>query len=348
MGTWYVKNLNEYIQVINCIYNEQKSSFLWFRGHEQTASYYYLEPNIYRNISLGKEQNNINDQSTYGTLWLKEDYRYQHFAARNYDKIQHMPESMIEWQEVMQHYFSKTRLMDWSESATVALTFALEAYINPVEDHEILYKRRNNLPVLWVLNPIKLNNIVYDCFENNSLLITQAMTGIKSVKEIINDITNHKELYFSLEHVGNVGVNGLVSLSGLEFLRRSYGESLRQAVETRSFNPFFYLLLRYYSDGLAVHVKDLAPLAIIHPYHSERIHEQRGAFTVFPYYRETGEKGRCSPFAMEFMPLCKSCLEKIEILDANETAKQLKEIGIRRSQLYPEMEVVTKDFEYLK
>lgn len=348
MGTWYVRNLNEYIQIINCIYNKQKSSFLWFRGHEQTASYYYLEPNIYRNISIGKEKNNINTQNTYGTLWLKEDYRYQHFAARNYDKIQHIPESMIEWQEVMQHYFSKTRLMDWSESATVALTFALEAYINPVEDHEILYKRRNNSPVLWVLNPIRLNNIVYNCFKNNSLLITRAMTGIKSVKEIISEIAQHEEWYFSLEHAGNVGVNGLVSLSGLEFLRRSYGESLIQAVETRSFNPFFYLLLRYYSDGLGVRVKDLAPLAIIHPYHSERIHEQRGAFTVFPYYNDTVEKGRCCPFAMEFMPLCKSCLEKIVILDANETTKQLKEIGIKRSQLYPEMEIVTKDFEYMK
>lgn len=354
MGTWYARSLNEYIQIIQIISQKQKDagrkSILWFRGQEQTDKYYYLEPNIYRNISTGKEANDINPEKTYGTLWLKEEYRYQHFAARNYDKIQNMPESMIEWQEVMQHYFSKTRLMDWSESAIVALNFALEAYINPLEDHEILYKRRHNAPVIWVLNPIELNKKVYECFKNREYLISEAMkdVGKKFVNKIISEIKSHEELYFWLNHDGNSGVNGLVSLSGLEFLRKTYSGSLKHAIESRSFNPFFYLLLRYYSDGLAVQTDELTPLAIVHPHHSTRIHEQKGAFTVFPYYyiREKPSKGH--PYAMEFMPLCKPCLEKIVIMDADGMAEQLKEIGVKRSHLYPEMEIVTKDFEYMK
>ena len=355
MSTWYAKSLSEYIQIIEYIYGQQKAdekSVLWFRGLEQTDINYHLEPGIYRYISSKKEKNYINDQKTYGTLWLKEEYRYQHFVARNYDKVQNMPESMIEWQEVMQHYFSKTRLMDWSESAIVALHFALEAYVNPTEDREILYKRRHNMPVIWTLNPVKLNNTVYNCFVNNDQLIKNVMEEIPEidVNEIIKEIKQNKRWYFELENSGwNAGVNGLLSLSGLESLRKSYGGALKQAVANRGFNPFFYLLLRYYSDGLGVKVRDLTPLAIIHPHHSARIHEQKGAFTVFPYYYEDDmDQKRMNPFAMEFMPLCKDCLEKIMIMDANGIAKQLKGIGVRRSHIYPEMEVVTKDFENMK
>ncbi len=355
MGTWYAKSLNEYIQIIGLISDRQKNkTVLWFRGQEQTDAYYYLEPNIYRNISAGKETNRVNEEKTYGTLWLKEEYRHQHFAARNYDKIQNMPESMIEWQEVMQHYFSKTRLMDWSESAIVALNFALEAYMNPLEDREILYKRRHNAPVIWVLNPVELNRKVYGCFKKNTALIRKAIDGMidqGAQQKFIDEIIQNEDLYFLLENDGNAGVNGLVSLSGLEFLRKSYANSLRQALENRGFNPFFYLLLRYYSDGLAVNVDDLTPLAIIHPHHSPRIHEQKGAFTVFPYYyieENDAANLRTHPFAMEFMPSCKSCLEKIIIMDAVGMAGQLKEIGVKRSHLYPEMEIVTKDFEYMK
>lgn len=353
MSTWYAKSLNEYIHIIECILGQQEAdekSVLWFRGLEQTDISYHLEPSIYRYISSGKETNHMNGQKTYGTLRLKEEYRYQHFVARNYDKVQNMPESMIEWQEVMQHYFSKTRLMDWSESAIVALNFALEAYVNPTEDREVLYKRRHNMPVIWVLNPVRLNKVVYNCFVSNDQLIKSAMDGIAAIDDIIKEIKDQPQWYFELENNGgNIGVNGLLSLSGLEFLRTSYGGALKQAVENRSFNPFFYLLLRYYSDGLGVKVGDLTPLAIIHPHHSARIHEQKGAFTVFPYYYDdTVAERKATPFAMEHMPLCKSCLEKIMIMDAAAMAKQLKGIGVKRSHIYPEMEVVTKDFENMK
>lgn len=355
MGTWYAKDLNEYIQIIGIISQREKTAgrrnVLWFRGHDQTDTYYYLEPNIYRKISSKQEKNCINSEKTYGTLRLKEEYRYQHFAARNYDKIQNMPESMIEWQEVMQHYFSKTRLMDWSESAIVALNFALEAYVNPLEDHEILYKRRHNAPVIWVLNPVELNKKVYRCFKKNPDLIFKAMKEMKTndIHKIISEMKHHEEYYFWLDNNENAGVNGLISLSGLEFLRKSYAGSLGSAIRSRSFNPFFYLLLRYYSDGLGVSTDKLTPLAIIHPHHSTRIHEQKGAFTIFPYYLEVkGKRSKVHPYAMEFMPLCKSCLDKIIIMDSDRMAEQLKEIGVKRSHLYPEMEIVTKDFEYMK
>lgn len=357
MSRWYARSLQEYIEMINHISEHQKDEKrrypLWFRGHEQTDVYYYLDPGIYRDFYAAKEKNLLDDGNAYGTLWLKEEYRYQHFVARNYDKVAAMPESYIEWQEVMQHYFSKTRLMDWSESAVVALSFALEAYINPSGDHEVKYKRRHNSPVVWVLNPIKLNKIVYQCFADDIELVKEAVKDIGKIDadEMRRKIEEHEELYFSLDDSANGGVNGLVSLSGLEELRRSKGGTLQEALVNGSLNPFFYLLLRYYSEGLGVEVKKLPPLAIIHPQHSVRIHEQKGAFTIFPYYSDDGKSKLMtgvSPYAMEYMPLCRDCLEEIILADAWCIAEELKAIGVRRSNLYPEMENVTKDFEYIK
>lgn len=354
MSIWYAKSLHEYIEMIRYISDRQgnvKRKFpLWFRGHEQTDVYYYLDPGIYRDFYTKKENNLFADNKDYGTLWLKEEYRFQHFVARNYDKVSAMPESYIEWQEVMQHYFSKTRLMDWSESAVVALSFALEAYIHPVEDHEVRYKRRHNSPVVWVLNPVKLNRIVYERFREDTGLIEAAVKGIKryTSDEIHNMLQEHEEFYFSLDDEVNGGVNGLVSLSGLEALRKSKGGNLQEALEVGNMNPFFFLLLKYYSEGLGVEVKKLPPLAIIHPQHSTRIHEQKGAFTIFPYYSDAGSSdlgNGISPYAMEYMPLCKECLEEIVLVDAWKIAEELKDIGVRRSHLYPEMENVTKDFE---
>ena len=355
MIVWYARSLPEYIEMIGYISGKQGDGSrkypLWFRGNEQTDVYYYLDPGIYRDFYTKKEKNQFADSNNYGTLWLKEEYRFQHFVARNYDKVSAMPESYIEWQEVMQHYFSKTRLMDWSESAIVALSFALEAYINPMEDHEVSYKRRHNSPVVWVLNPVKLNRKVYECFKGKDGidLVKNAVNGIRKYNayEICHMLKEHEELYFLLDNNVNGGVNGLVSLSGLEALRKSKGGNLNEALEVGNLNPFFFLLLKYYSEGVKVDIGKLPPLAIIHPQHSTRIHEQKGAFTIFPYYRDNTDeylKGKISPYAMEYMN-CQDCLEEIILADAWSIADELRDIGVRRSHLYPEMENVTKDFE---
>ena len=55
-------------------------------------------------------------------------------------------------------------------------------------------------------------------------------------------------------------------------------------------------------------------------------------------------KGKISPYAMEYMN-CQDCLEEIILADAWSIADELRDIGVRRSHLYPEMENVTKDFE---
>ena len=270
--------------------------------------------------------------------------------ARNFEKVSAMPESLIEWQEVMQHYLSKTRLMDWSESAIVALGFALEAYINPVEDHETLYRRKNDSPVVWTLNPIGLNNAVYESIQKKDMVYKALPKVKKKLKnQIVDSLQKNKATYFELDNSVNSGVNGMISLSGVEAMRKYQGAEITENVLTQRFNPFFYLLLRYYSDGVGVKVDELPPLAIIHPYHSQRIHEQKGAFTIFPYYIEKPKPNLyASPFAMENMGKTNKYLDKIVIMDPVKVAEELKGIGMRRSHLYPEMDVVSTDFENFK
>ena len=49
-------------------------------------------------------------------------------------------------------------------------------------------------------------------------------------------------------------------------------------------NSVYYVLGRIYSDGYILEDRKIPPLAVVHPYHSERIKAQKGVFTVFPFY----------------------------------------------------------------
>ncbi len=159
---WYVQSLEEFYFCISCINDMASknghSSILWFRGHLYNE--YNLSPSLFRSTQFI-----YNGNETYSINHLREEYRYQHFKARNYTNLECVePNSIMEWLEIMQHHFSKTRLMDWSESAQIALLFALEPYVNPMNDRELEAKRRTASPTVWVLNPAELNKRIYKAF----------------------------------------------------------------------------------------------------------------------------------------------------------------------------------------
>ena len=229
---WYAESLAEYYEHIATIgrfinerectqdkeYNEDRA-VLWFRGHEYR--YFNLIPNLFRGTEC--KYNSVN---TYSSNHLREDYRFQQFMARNYDKLDPVPNSVIEWQQVMQHYFTKTRLMDWSESAEIAISFALESYLNPLADEELNKKRMNASPVVWILEPLKLNDCVYNMLlqeENGTYpLIERALQGLESrfkIKQVATKIgkelkykdeeKEHKKIYFS---TGDLNENNIIEL----------------------------------------------------------------------------------------------------------------------------------------
>lgn len=84
---------------------------------------YRLVPSLFRD-----RENKQNKNESYSTLSLAEEYRHQNFSARVSYLAQSNLRSRVEWQEVLQHHFGKTRFMDWSESVETAVNFAIEPF----------------------------------------------------------------------------------------------------------------------------------------------------------------------------------------------------------------------------
>lgn len=354
----HVKNIGEMIRYQNQYSYEP---MLWFRGHEYVN--YNLEPNIFRNASY-----RFNQAQTYSNNHLREDYRFQHFMARNYNKVSSIPTSVIEWQQIMQHFFTKTRFMDWSEHVTTALLFALESYINPLQNSDLERRRMDASPVVWILDPVGMNRKVFQSVikvksgkdSHRFPLIYKALDGVvdrKHLEELTEaigmELNAHSDIYFELKDISESNMSGIISLSALEILKKTYTRMDNENLLGRfELNPFFFLLLRYYSDGIGVELDELPPLATIHPYYSERIREQKGAFTIFPYYLPNPSlvfiqqnNIPFNPITMETMRLCQDCLCRIVLTNPAGIAGELLLSGERRGNIYPEMDIIAQDME---
>lgn len=158
--------------------------------------------------------------------------------------------------------------------------------------------------------------------------------------------------YYDIKTDSEQNINRIIGLSALEVERNAYKGKEIEALKNFEINPFFYLLLRYYSDGLPVDLGKLPPLAVIHPYHSQRIKIQKGVFTVFPYYipdkkmkKIWKDTGAYPSFGMEYMEQCIPYLQKIRIVNPHRVAQELMITGSKRGNLYPDMQNVSLDME---
>jgi hypothetical protein len=110
----------------------------WFRGHGSTR--WQLQPSLYRKRAAGGV----------GAQYYSEAQLLESFKLRAPRYLDRLPRDDWEWLFVMQHYGLPTRLLDWTESALVALYFA-------VRDH-----RGDADPAVWVTNPWWINRQVFD------------------------------------------------------------------------------------------------------------------------------------------------------------------------------------------
>lgn len=107
----------------------------WFRG--VTSSNFKLIPSLYRS-DTGREK--------YSDPEVRTEFRRRALPL----VAERPPRDDWEWYFLMQHYGAPTRLLDWTDSALVALYFAIASYpANP--------KRSAPRPAVWALNPWRLN-----------------------------------------------------------------------------------------------------------------------------------------------------------------------------------------------
>lgn len=339
-------SMEEYLEIIMFLSQCNKEDGipvprLWYRGQKRDLN---LLPSLIR----GRKSAAVSDG--YSKSHAEEDFRYQHFRSKCNQLVESRPDFKIEWMELMQHHSVRTRLMDWSESAITALLFSLEPFLDPEKNNrELSYRRASITPTVWILNPVRLNRNIYQTFLNHPDLIEQASCDVtphhlsaslreQFLRKFSVRLASKKEDYF-LDETDCA----IISLSVIENERQANAVRLFQMLDSGQFNPYFYLLLRYYNDGLPVRTDLLPPLAVVHPYHSQRIQTQHGVFTVTPYYWSPPESEDLRP--MEYHPLAKNCLNKIRITRPSRVAEELLAMGERLTSLYPEMGLYNKDIE---
>lgn len=341
-----INNLGEYMEYIHAVANEEAyEDILWFRGISDMN--HSLIPSLFRgNVRVDTGAG----ARLYSSLHRAEDVRVHHYMAKNYHFFDKTPSSRVEWLEVMQHQGMNTRVLDWSESSIHSLLFAIEPYINnkAYKDQD----RMKCVPSVWVLKPSKLNKKIVQEIKDNDDLI-KALLG--ELTEDPNEITKMQDVLIKNIDFGNnhtLGyLNYIFNLSAIN------DEILRDRIRLKQLllngdvmNPLYYILGRIYSDGYILNDRSIPPLAVVHPYHSERIKAQKGVFTVFPFYKENADDEKLRKLgvnldAIDNNPLAQDCLKKIVINNPKDIAEELLEHGMSDSWLYPEMPIVANEIE---
>lgn len=356
------KDLNEVISALNDIAsrcNIKAGQPLWYRGHNQF--HYQLIPSIMRD----QKKESINEKGTYSSLNLREEYRLQNYKARVFHLTKPMPGNSIEWTALYQHHFGKTRFLDWSESVWTALDFSLEVYMDPRERLDLDALRSGATPVVWVLNPVVLNQHVYDFFIKHGeeggyfrKAVGEYQDAGEDLEKVLTSMSGIEDSPYHIawgEGDNDVADLGIINLGVLDECRRRRSSDIPGLLRTGEYNPFFFMCVRYYADALPVIVTKverdvLPPLAVLHQYQNERIRSQRGTFTVFPNYflKKEAEECRALHFdmrAMENQDFINDCLFEIRILDPRKVAKELMRTGSRQTEIYPESDSFARGIE---
>ena len=122
--------VNNWSELLTAVKEAQKdirgNGEVWFRGHANSS--YVLMPSLFRYDNAIKKE--------------KEIFRLYKQVSQ---KIS--PNRISDWETLfdMQHYYSPTRLLDWTENLGTALYFAVQ------------YPKENTNAALYILDPIALN-----------------------------------------------------------------------------------------------------------------------------------------------------------------------------------------------
>lgn len=130
-----IKTVTDFITEINKFKKGKKK--VWYRGHSEHN--YKLEPSVYRQPYVPESEAELMSQ----------------FKSRAIPYLPNIPgqEEYWNWMFLLQHYKIPTRLLDWTESALVALAFAV---IFRDETKERTGTKQG--AHVWCIDPLKLNS----------------------------------------------------------------------------------------------------------------------------------------------------------------------------------------------
>jgi FRG domain len=135
-----ISSIHDYLGVVEkCTkewFTQERSWGPWFRG--QSDATWALRPSIYRYSPLKRH------------IRALEDEIRQEFVVRAPSLGPERPRNSWEWYFLMQHCGAPTRLLDWTESALIALFFAVKGG----------GMRGDTDGAVWILEPWKLNESV--------------------------------------------------------------------------------------------------------------------------------------------------------------------------------------------
>jgi len=163
METTTVRDIPEYLHLVERCTEEwfckEPTWGPWFRGQSQAD--WPLRPSLYRYSSLKRD------------IRLVEDEIRQEFVVRAPSLGPERPRNAWEWYFLMQHSGAPTRLLDWTESALIALFFAVRGKI----------ATSSKDAAVWILEPWKLNEFVAELKE---VVAPGAETGMA-----VSDLQNY-------------------------------------------------------------------------------------------------------------------------------------------------------------
>lgn len=239
-------------------------------------------------------------------------------------------------------------MLDWTTSAIHALLFALEDKFTKSGE----LKDENNLPCVWCLFPQRMNQdtVIKDIIGNRiglgKIITRREKDGFWEIDKLLENMENsldeYRHIFLESNEKEDEHLNYLYNLAHFEELLAAVKNRPPIAYEGGLINPLHYILDKIYGIGIGIEELKLSPLAIIHPYHSERIKAQQGVFTIFP---NLIDENLSQAADMRGNSSIMKHLNRIIIQSPKEVAEELKALGAHRSWLYPEEPIVSQEIE---